>query len=159
MYTGIVTERGGSTMALPKTFVVSRETIVALEQWFCFLLGIACMASGAWGICMRPSDGLIPAGLTSLGSAYVPALRVTAIACLGMGVALLRLGSAKTLPKSELPSLKLTIKTRSPETRRGIREDSQVARRCVTSQPESKRTKPDRAFQMKAGGNEGELSR
>jgi hypothetical protein len=146
-------------MALPKTFAVSRETIVALEQWFCFLLGIACMASGAWGICMRPSDGLIPAWLTSLGSAYVPALRVTAIACFGMGVALIRLGSAKTLPKSELPYLKLTIKTRSPEARRGTREDSQVELRCVTPQPESKRAKSNPAFQMKAGGNEGELSK
>jgi hypothetical protein len=139
MYTDVVTERGGGTMALPKTFVVSRETIVALEQWFCFLLGILYMASGAWGICMWPSEGLIPAWLTWLGSAYVPALRVTAIACFGMGVALVRLGFAKTLPKSELPNLKLTIKPRSPGARRGILEDSQVARRCVTSQPESKK--------------------
>ena len=146
-------------MALPKTFVISRPTIVAIEQWFCFLLGIVCMGSGVWGICMGHSEGLLPAWLTWLGSAYVPALRVTATACLGMGVALVHLGSAKTLPKSELPYLKLTIKTRSLEARRGIREDNQVARRCVTSQPESKRTKPNRAFQMKAGGNEGELSK
>lgn len=126
-------------MARPKTFVISRPTIVAIEQWFCFLLGIVCMAFGVWGICIRYREGLLPAWLTWLGSAYLPVLRVTAAACLGLGVALVRLGTAKTLPVSELPHLKLTIKPRSPEALRGTGEDGLVARHCVTSQPESER--------------------
>ena len=36
----------------PKTSVV--------EQWICFVLGVACMAFGAWGICMRPDSMLSP---------------------------------------------------------------------------------------------------
>jgi hypothetical protein len=106
-------------MAFPRTFVISRLTVVTLEQWFCFLLGIACMASGAWGTCARPSQALLPTWLTWLGSAYVPTLRVIAIACLGSGAALVRLGFAKTPPKSELPYLKLTIKPGSSEARQG----------------------------------------
>ena len=145
-------------MAFPRTFVISRPTVVALEQWFCFLLGIACIVFGAWGICMKPSEGILPARLTWLGSAYVPALRLTAAACLGMGLALVRLGSTKALPKSESPYLKLTIGTRSPDAPGGIHEAGQVAHRYVTWRPESRRTEPNRALHMKAGGNEGELS-
>jgi hypothetical protein len=68
-----------------------------------------------------------------LGSTFVPALRITAAACLGIGVELVRLGTAKTLPIPELPDLKLTSEPRKPEARRGTCEC--LAGR-VTSQPE-----------------------
>jgi hypothetical protein len=118
---------GGGTMTLPKTFVVSRRTIVAIEQWFCLLLGMVCMASGTWGICMRRGEYPLPAWIAWLGSAYVPALRVTAVVCLGMGIALVRLGSGKKLPASESPYLKLTVKPGSPEASHETGEGSQVA--------------------------------
>ena len=107
-------------MILPKIFVISHPTLVAIEQWLCFLLGILCMASGVWGICMSDSEGL-------LGSAFVPTLWVTALACLGVGGELVRLGFAKTLPVSELPAPKLTTKPRKPEARQGTHEGCQVA--------------------------------
>ena len=68
----------------PKTIVV--------EQWICFVLGVACMAFGAWGICMRPGQYAPSEYIVWLRSLYVPALRLTAIACLGMGVMLIRRG-------------------------------------------------------------------
>jgi hypothetical protein len=69
--------------APPRTIVV--------EQWICFVLGFACMAFGAWGICMRPA---LSEYIAWLGSLYVPALRVTAVVCLGLGVTLVRRGWA-----------------------------------------------------------------
>lgn len=107
-------------MVLPKIFVISHPTLVAIEQWFCFLLGILCMASGVWGLCMSDSEDL-------LGSAFVPALWVTAAACLGVGGELVRLGFAKTLPISELSGPGLTNKPRKPEARQGTCEGCQVA--------------------------------
>jgi hypothetical protein len=114
-------------MTLLKTFVVSRRTIVAVEQWFCLLLGIVCMAAGTWGICMRRSEDSLPVWIAWLGSAYVPALQVTAVVCLVMGVALVRLGSAKKLPTSETPYLKLSVKPASPEATHETDESGQVA--------------------------------
>jgi hypothetical protein len=70
--------------APPKTIVV--------EQWICFVLGIVCMAFGVWGICMRPAQYALSEYIAWLGSLYVPALRLTAVACLGMGVMLIRRG-------------------------------------------------------------------
>jgi hypothetical protein len=70
--------------ASPKTTVV--------EQWICFVLGFACLAFGIWGICMKPGQHALSAYIAWLGSLYVPALRMTAVACLGMGVVLLRRG-------------------------------------------------------------------
>jgi hypothetical protein len=70
--------------ATPKTIVV--------EQWICFLLGFVCMAFGAWGICMKPGQYALSGYIVWLRSFYVPALRVTAVACLGMGLVLLRRG-------------------------------------------------------------------
>ncbi|MCU1224864.1 MAG: hypothetical protein JWQ42_2957 [Edaphobacter sp.] len=69
---------------LPKAIIV--------EQWICFVLGFACMAFGIWGICMKPGQYAHSAYIAWLGSLYVPALRVTAVACLGMGVVLIRRG-------------------------------------------------------------------
>jgi hypothetical protein len=68
----------------PKTIVV--------EQWICFVLGFACVAFGAWGICMEPGLDALSASIAWLGSLYVPALRMTAVACLCMGSVLLRRG-------------------------------------------------------------------
>jgi hypothetical protein len=67
------------------------KTIV-VEQWICFMLGFVCMAFGAWGICMRPGQYALSEYIAWLGSFYVPALRLTAVACLGMGVMLIRRG-------------------------------------------------------------------
>ena len=70
--------------APPKTIVV--------EQWICFVLGVACMAFGAWGICMRPGQYALSESVAWMRSLYVPALRLTAFACFGMGVMLIRRG-------------------------------------------------------------------
>jgi len=70
--------------ASPKTIVV--------EQWICFVLGFVCMAFGVWGICMRPGQYALSEYIAWLGSLYVPALRLTAVACLGLGVMLIRRG-------------------------------------------------------------------
>lgn len=65
---------------------------IVVEQWICFVLGVACTAFGAWGICMRPGQYALSEYIAWLRSLYVPALRLTAIACLGMGVMLIRRG-------------------------------------------------------------------
>lgn len=70
--------------APPKTIVV--------EQWICFVLGFACVAFGIWGICMKPGLDALSASIAWLGSLYVPALRMTAVACVGMGLVLLHQG-------------------------------------------------------------------
>jgi hypothetical protein len=67
-------------------------TIVVIEQWICLVLGLVCMAFGICGICMKPGQGALSAYIAWLGSIYVPVLRVTAVACLGMGVVLIRRG-------------------------------------------------------------------
>jgi len=66
--------------------------MIVVEQWICFVLGFVCMAFGIWGICMKPGQYDLPAHIAWLGSLYIPALRVTAVACLGMGVVLVRRG-------------------------------------------------------------------
>ena len=65
---------------------------IVVEQWVCFVLGFACVAFGAWGICMRPGQHALSKQIAWLGSLYVPALRLTAAACLGMGLELMRRG-------------------------------------------------------------------
>ena len=77
-------EENEQRRASPRTIVV--------EQWICFVLGFVCMAFGAWGICMRPGQYALSEYIAWLGSLYVPALRLTAVACLGMGVMLIRRG-------------------------------------------------------------------
>jgi hypothetical protein len=68
--------------APPRTIVV--------EQWLCFVWGFVCMAFGIWGIFMESGQDTLPAYLAWLGSLYMPALRATAVACLGMGAVLIR---------------------------------------------------------------------
>jgi len=68
------------------------ELIVAIEQWICLLLGIVCIASGIWGVFLKLSQNPLPVDLAWLAPAYVPTLRITAIACLVMGLVLVRRG-------------------------------------------------------------------
>jgi hypothetical protein len=72
----------------------TNPSIAALEQWLCLLLGVSCMVCGVWGICMKYSQGLSSGYVPWLGSAYGPALRLTALACLAFGAVLVRLGLA-----------------------------------------------------------------
>jgi hypothetical protein len=65
-------------------------TIVVIEQWICFVLGLVCIAFGIWAICMKPDA--LSAHIAWLGSLYVPTLRVTAVVCVGLGVMLIRRG-------------------------------------------------------------------
>jgi len=67
------------------------QTIV-VEQWICFVLGFACVAFGIWGTFMKTGPDALSASMAWLGSLYVPALRMTAVACFGMGLVLLRRG-------------------------------------------------------------------
>ena len=67
-------------------------TIVVIEQWICFILGLVCMAFGMWGICMKPEQDALSAYIAWLGSLYVPTLRVTAVVCVGLGLMLIRRG-------------------------------------------------------------------
>jgi len=67
-------------------------TIVVIEQWICFILGLVCMALGMWGICMKPEQDALSAYIAWLGSLYVPTLRVTAVVCVGLGLMLIRRG-------------------------------------------------------------------
>ena len=67
-------------------------TIVVIEQWICFVLGLVCLAFGMWGICMKPEQEALSAYIAWLGSLYVPTLRVTAVVCVGLGVMLIRRG-------------------------------------------------------------------
>jgi hypothetical protein len=69
-------------------------TIVVIEQWICFVLGLVCMAFGIRGICMKPEQNALSANIAWLGSLYVPTLRVTAVVCIGLGVLLARRGWA-----------------------------------------------------------------
>jgi hypothetical protein len=71
------------------------KLIVAVEQWMCLALGVVCVASGIWGVLLKVGRDGCPARLAWLASAYVPTLRITAIACLVMGLLLVRRGLAQ----------------------------------------------------------------
>ncbi len=82
-----VREKGGDEQKS-----VQPTTITVIEQWLCFLLGLACIVFGIWGICMKPEQDALSAYIAWLGSLYVPALRVMAAVCVGLGVMLIRRG-------------------------------------------------------------------
>jgi hypothetical protein len=84
-----VREKGGGEQesAQPKTIVV-------IQQWICLGLGLVCMAFGIWGIYMKPEQDALSVYVGWLGSLYMPTLRVTAVACIVLGVALARRGWA-----------------------------------------------------------------
>ena len=66
--------------------------IVAIEQWICLALGVVCIASGTYGVFLKLGQNALPSYLAWLAMAYVPTLRMTAIACLVMGLVLVRRG-------------------------------------------------------------------
>ena len=68
--------------------------IVAIEQWICLVLGVACIASGIWGVFLKLNQNVRPADFAWLAMAYVPTLRITAVACFVMGLVLVRRGLA-----------------------------------------------------------------
>jgi hypothetical protein len=68
------------------------KIVVVIEQWICLVLGLGCMGFGMWGICMKPEQNALSAHIAWLGSLYTPALRVTAVVCIGLGVVLTRRG-------------------------------------------------------------------
>jgi hypothetical protein len=70
------------------------KTIDVIEQWICLVWGLVCMAFGIWGIYMKPEQDTLSAYSAWLGSLYMPTLRITAVACIGLGVALARRGWA-----------------------------------------------------------------
>jgi len=72
------------------------ELIVAIEQWICLVLGVVCISSGIWGAFLKVAQNGSPAYLAGLGSAYVPALRATAVGCLVMGLVLVRRGVTRS---------------------------------------------------------------
>jgi hypothetical protein len=84
-----VREKGGG-----KQESAQPKTIVVIEQWICLVLGLVCMAFGIWGIYMKPEQDALSAYIAWLGSLYMPTLRATAVACIGLGVALARRGWA-----------------------------------------------------------------
>lgn len=70
----------------------SPSNTIVVEQWICFILGFTCVAFGAWGLCLRAGRHPLSYQIAWLGSLYVPALRLTAAACIGMGLMLTRRG-------------------------------------------------------------------
>jgi hypothetical protein len=71
------------------------ELIIVIEQWICLILGVVCIASGALGVFLKLSQNALPAHLAWLMPAYVPTLRITAVACFVMGLVLVRRGWAQ----------------------------------------------------------------
>jgi len=73
--------------------------IVVIEQWICLGLGMICMISGTLGISMSTSQNDLSAHFAWAGLGYVPLLRITAAACLALGIVLVRLGSTSRWPQ------------------------------------------------------------
>jgi hypothetical protein len=71
------------------------KLIVAIEQWICLVLGVVCVASGIWGVLLKISQSSLPAYLVWLAPEYALTLRITAVACLVMGLVLVRRGLAQ----------------------------------------------------------------
>src|ERR1700679_1958377 len=66
------------------------KLIVAIEQWICLVLGVVCIVSGIWGAFQKLSQNALPAYLAWLARAHVSMLRTTAVACVVMGLVLVR---------------------------------------------------------------------
>lgn len=66
--------------------------IVVIEQWLCLGLGVICLISGTLGISMSTGQNDLSAYFAWAGLGYVSLLRITAAACLVLGVVLVRLG-------------------------------------------------------------------
>jgi hypothetical protein len=78
-------ERNHQTGSFPAVLSV-------VELWLCFILGLICMICGILGLCTAPSQAPPWVDSAWLRAAYVPALRVTAVACFLMGAILGRTG-------------------------------------------------------------------
>jgi hypothetical protein len=70
------------------------KTTAVIEQWICLVLGFTCVAFGMWGICMKPGQDALSEHIASLGSLYMPMLRLAAVVCVGLGITLIRRGWA-----------------------------------------------------------------
>jgi hypothetical protein len=92
--------------------------IVVIEQWICLVLGIVCVVSGILGISMHPGQNDLPAHLAWEGLGFVPLLRITAAACLALGVALARLGWTSRRPHPTGGSHTQRVKEEPDEKRR-----------------------------------------
>jgi len=80
--------------AVPEQNDFPLTLIVVIEKWVCLVLGIVCVVSGILGISMSFDQSALPVDLAWTGSVYVPMLRISAAACLGLGVGLVCLGWA-----------------------------------------------------------------
>jgi hypothetical protein len=74
----------------PKNFTPSRAAVIG--QWICFVLGVVCIACGVFGVFANHIEGPPSAFVAWLGLAYMPALRITALLCLLMGLLLVHRG-------------------------------------------------------------------
>jgi hypothetical protein len=84
-----------------KDFAPPRATVIG--KWICLVLGVVCIDCGIFGIFTKYIAGP-PSSVAWPGSAYIPALRVTALLCLFMGLLLVRYGwssSAREPRRSE----------------------------------------------------------
>ena len=75
--------------------------VADIEQWICFVLGVICIACGALGVFAKQVKGPPSGSIAWLGSAYVPALRLTALLCLFMGLLLARRGWSRSRSRTE----------------------------------------------------------
>jgi hypothetical protein len=66
--------------------------VVVIEEWICVVLGIVCIVSGLVGLTMNPSQNDVASGLHCSKSIYMALLWATAVVCLALGIALVRLG-------------------------------------------------------------------
>jgi hypothetical protein len=74
----------------PKDFTPARTAIIG--QWICFVLGVVCIVSGAFGISTKRIEDPPSASVAWLGSAFMPALWGAALLCIFMGLLLVRHG-------------------------------------------------------------------
>ena len=74
----------------PKDLTPSLTAVI--ERWICFVLGLVCIACGAFAMFANHTEKPLSASTTWLGSAYMPALRITALLCVVMGSLLVRHG-------------------------------------------------------------------
>jgi hypothetical protein len=122
------TRPAGSSVRDGEVTTPTNPNIAVLEQWLCLLLGATCMVCGVWGICMKYSQGLSSGYVQWVGPAYGPALRLTALACLGFGTVLVRLGLTRSGRSSDSDNPKVL-----PSVGRNRGRDARVppARRAI----------------------------
>ena len=75
--------------------------VADIEQWICFVLGMICIACGAFGVFTKQVKGPPSGSVPWLGSGYGPALRLTALLCFFMGLLLVRRGWSTSRSRAE----------------------------------------------------------